>query len=193
LREPLAAVARLAVAGLAVVAACSPGGSAERPAGSLEAQWVGADTGKLAAPAVAEWCDSLRVLELRALRGDTGIALALYPADSLVPADYRVVSPERGDSVRPAAAVALRWFAETTIQGFRSDSGSVVLTAAGPGAGAGRFTARLRSSTEGRRLRVSGSFSGLTITPAPPDCAGVPRDPDDTIPDIAEEFRESAD
>ena len=193
MREPLAAVARLVVAGLAVVAACSPGGSAGRPAGSIEAQWVGADTGKLAAPALAEWCDSLRVLELRALRGDTGIALALYPADSLVPADYRVVSPERGDSVRPAAAVALRWFAETTIQGFRSDSGSVVLTAAGPGAGAGRFTARLRSSTEGRRLRVSGSFSGLTITPAPPDCAGVPRDPDDTIPDIAEEFRESED
>ncbi len=191
MREPLAAVARLAVVGLAVAAACSPGESAERPAGSLEVQWVGADTGKLAAPAVAEWCDSLRVLELRALRGDTGVALALYPADSLVPGDYRVVSPERGDSVRPAAAVALRRFAETTIQGFRSDSGSVRLTAAGPGAG--RFTARLRSSTEGRRLTVSGSFSGVTIAPAPPDCAGTPPDPDDTIPDIAEEFRESED
>ena len=186
------AVARgLAVGALALAAACSREKSAPPPVGSLEVEWVGTDTGKLVAPAVAEWCDSLRMLELRAMHGDTGIALALYPSDSLAAGEYRVVSPERGDSVRPAAGVALRWFAETSIRGFRSDSGSVSLTGTGPGAG--RFGARLRSVGEGDRLRVTGSFSGLTVTPAPPECAGVAPDPDDTMPDIAEEFRETAD
>ena len=193
MRDPLAVLGRLASLGLAVVTACSRGEPEEHRGGSLEVQWVGADTGKLAAPAVAEWCDSLRMLELRAMRGDTGIALVLYPADTLTPGEYPVVSPDRGDSTRPSAAVALRWFAETTIRGFRGDSGSVTVAAAGPGVGSGRFTARLRSATEGSRLSVAGSFQRLTVTPAPADCAGVPEDPDDPDPDLSEEFPETAD
>jgi hypothetical protein len=182
LRESLAALGWLATTGL--LAACSPAESEARPAGSLEAQWVGGDTGKLVAPAVAEWCDSLRMLELRAVRGDTGIALVLYPADTLVPGEYRMLVPERADSVRPAAAVALRWFAETAIRGFRGDSGSLTLDSLAPGAGSGRFSASLRSATDGTRLTVTGSFRGLTVTPASPDCAGSPEDAED--PDAAE-------
>ncbi|HEX2220811.1 MAG TPA: hypothetical protein VHG35_18575 [Gemmatimonadales bacterium] len=189
MREPVA-FGCLAMAALALQA-CSRDAAPVPRGGSLEVEWVGTDTGKLTAPAVAEWCDSLQVLELRAMHGDTGIALALYPTDSMAPGEYRVVAPERGDSVRPAAAVALRWFAETSIRGFRSDSGSVSLTATGPGAG--RFGARLRSVEEGDRLRVTGSFTGLTVTDASPECAGVEPDPDDTMPDVAEEFRETAD
>jgi hypothetical protein len=189
LREPVAL--GWLVLGALALAACSREEPPAPRGGSLEVQWIGTDTGKLTAPAVAEWCDSLQMLELRAMHGDTGIALALYPTDSMTPGEYRVVSPERGDSVRPAAAVALRWFAETSIRGFRSDSGSVSLTATGPGAG--RFGARLRSVEEGDRIRVTGSFTGLTVTPAPAECAGVAPDPDDTMPDVAEEFRETAD
>ena len=144
-------------------------------------------------PAVAEWCDSLRVLELRAIRGDTGIALVLYPTDSAAPGDYPMVPPERADSTRPAAALALRWFAETSIRGFRSDSGSVTLAAVGPGAGSGRFSGRVRSTTEGSRLTVTGTFQGLTVQPGPAECAGVAPDPDDPDPDPAEEFEETAD
>ena len=192
MREPLAAVRRLAAGGLMAVAA---GCSEERPAatagGSLEVQWVGGDTGKLVAPAVGEWCDSLRMLEVRAVHGDTGIALALYPADSVAPGAYPLVVPQRADSVRPAAAVALRWFAETSIRGFRSDSGTVTLTAVAPGAG--RFSGSLRSATEGTRLTVTGSFQGLTVAPAPADCAGVAPAPADTQPDLEEEFEETAD
>jgi hypothetical protein len=194
LGERLAALRRLALGNFFVaVGACAREKPPVAPDGTLEVQWVGADTGKLVAPAVAEWCDSLRMLELRAVHGDTGIALLLYPADSLTTGDYRMVLPERADSVRPSAAVALRWFAETTISGFRGDGGSLTLASVGPGALAGRFRAQLRSATEGSRLDLTGSFQRLTVHPAPADCAGVAQDPDDTMPDVAEEFEETAD
>jgi hypothetical protein len=150
----------------------------------LQVQWTGADTGKLAAPAVAEWCDSLRLLQVGAIHGDTGIALVLYPLQAAMvggrvpPGKYVVLPPDRADSSRPSAAVALRWFAETSIRGFRGDSGLVTLESSVPGAGAGKFTAALRSATEGSRLTVTGSFKGLTVTPASPECAGRPEEED---------------
>ncbi len=166
--------------------ACFSGKPAEPPTGTLAVEWVGTDTGKLAAPAVAEWCDGLKLLEVRAIHGDTGIALALYPsragarADSVGVGDYPVVSPERADSSRPAAAVALRWFEETSIRGFRGNSGKIVLETAGPGASAGQFTAHLRS-TEGSTISVTGLFKGLTVTPAPGNCVGGPADEADDL------------
>ncbi len=58
----------------------------QRPAqgGHLEATWSGPDQGKISAPASAEWCPDRRVLEIRAVQGDTGIAFALYPKDTLL-------------------------------------------------------------------------------------------------------------
>jgi hypothetical protein len=225
---------RLVAAGLAGALACSSGEPADSPTGSLEVEWIGSDTGKLSAPAVAEWCDSLKLLELRAIHGDTGIALVLYPSgsgtrsdsvprtgpvakpgavakpgsvakpdsvapgDSVTPGSYPVIAPERADSSRPSAAVALRWFAETSIRGFRGDSGTVVLEATGPGTSAGRFSAYLRSATEGSRLTVTGSFKGLTVTPAAQGCVGrPPPEPDESetldLPDEPDQSAESAD
>jgi len=169
-------------AGVLGIAACSRGGASERT-GSLEVEWTGADTGKLSAPAIAEWCDSLGVLELRAIHGDTGFALALYPADSTRaagtagPGRYRVRPPAKG-TARPWSTLALRWFAETSIRGFRGDSGAVTVESAGTGI-AGRFDAGLRSATDASKLTVKGSFKGLTVTPAGPECAGRPISPDD--------------
>lgn len=191
MRDPLAAVRRLAAGGLMAAAGCSGERSGPSPGGFLEVEWVGGDTGRLVAPAVGEWCDSLRILEVRAVHGDTGIALALYPADSVEAGEYPLVVPQRADSVRPASAAALRWFAETSIRGFRSDSGTVRITGVTPGAG--RFSGTLRSVTEGTRLTVTGSFQGITVGPAPADCAGVAPDPDDTEPDLEEEFEETSD
>jgi len=194
LHEPAAALEWLIAAGLVGALACSSAEPADSRAGSLDVEWTGADTGKLSAPAVAEWCEGLKVLELRAIQGDTGIALVLYPSDSIPPADsiapaasatpgdYPVVPPERADSSRPSAAVALRWFAETSIRGFRGDSGTVVLEATGPAASAGRFSAYLQSATEGSRLTVTGSFKGLSVTPAPAGCVGGSPSPDEVGP-----------
>jgi hypothetical protein len=201
LREEVAALGWLAIAGVVAMPACAPREPADSGAGSLEVEWTGSDTGKLSAPAVAEWCDSLEVMEVRSIQGDTGIALLLYPADSVTPGKYPVIAPERADSSRPAAALALRWFAETSIRGFRGDSGTVVVEATGPGTSAGRFSAYLRSATEGSRLRVTGSFKGLSVTPALQGCVGPrPQEPDepealDELEDLDEPDRsaESAD
>jgi hypothetical protein len=201
LREEVAALGWLAIAGVVARPACAPREPADSGAGSLEVEWTGSDTGKLSAPAVAEWCDSLEVMEVRSIQGDTGIALLLYPADSVTPGKYPVIAPERADSSRPAAALALRWFAETSIRGFRGDSGTVVVEATGPGTSAGRFSAYLRSATEGSRLRVTGSFKGLSVTPALQGCVGPrPQEPDepealDELEDLDEPDRsaESAD
>ena len=192
MRECLAAFGRLVV-GLMLMAACSRAEPSAPAGGRVEVQWVGSDTGKLVAPAVAEWCDSLRMLEVRAVHGDTGIALVLYPADSVTPGRYPLVSPQRRDSTRPSAALAIRWFAETSIRGFRSDSGEVRVATLGAGAGSGTFGARLRSATEGSVLRLTGSYQGLIVGRAPAECAGVVQSPDDTMPDLEEEFEESPD
>jgi hypothetical protein len=109
------------------------------------------------------------------------------------------MAPERADSSRPSAAVALRWFAETSIRGFRGDSGTVMLEATGRGTSAGRFSAYLRSATEGSRLMVTGSFKGLNVTPAAEGCAGPPPqepdEPDEPLDELEEPDRseESAD
>jgi hypothetical protein len=214
LREPGAALERLVAAGLIGALACSSGEPGDSRIGSLEVEWTGADTGKLSAPAVAEWCDGLKVLELRAIQGDTGIALVFYPSgsrtradsvprrtdsaarpdsmapgDSVTPGSYPVIAPERADSSRPAAALALRWFAETSIRGFRGDSGTVVVEATGPGTSAGRFSAYLRSATEGSRLMVTGSFKGLSVTPALQGCVG-PRPPEPDEPEALDELED---
>ena len=200
MREEVAALGWLALAGVIAMLACASREPAESGAGSLEVKWTGSDTGKLSAPAVAEWCDSLRMMELRAIHGDTGIALVLYPADSVAPGRYPVTAPERADSSRPSAAVAMRWFAETSIRGFRGDSGTVTLDTIGPGRFAGRFSAQVRSATEGSKLMVTGSFKGLSVTPAAPGCAGraapqQPDEPDEPLDELDEPDRsaESAD
>jgi len=196
----------LVAAGLIASLACSSGEPAESRAGSLEVNWTGSDSGTLSAPAVAEWCDSLKLLELKAIKGDTGFAIAFYPSglrarvdstvrpgsaawsdsvtrgDSVMPGTYPVFAPDRADSSRPSSAMALRWFAETSIRGFRGDSGAVVLEATRQGASAGRFSAHLRSTTEGSKLAITGSFKGLSVTPAPADCAGRPPEPDPVEP-----------
>ena len=218
-RRIVAGLQRLvAVAG---ALACSCGEPAASPTGSLEVEWIGSDTGKLSAPAVAEWCDGRKLLELRAIHGDTGIALVLYPSgsgtradsaarigsvprtgavaktdsvapgDSVTPGNYPVIAPERADSIRPSAAIALRWFAETSIRGFRGDSGRVVLETTGSGTSAGRFSAHLRSAAEGSRLTVTGSFQGLSVTTAPKSCVGrPPHQADEEEVDVYEESDE---
>jgi len=156
-----------------LVGACA--GREQKPpdAPGLELQWTGADTGRMAGPATAEWCGVLRVLEISAMAGDTGIAIALYPRDSIRVDSFGVVRPERADSAPPAAAVALRYFAETAVKGYQGDSGRVLVTAAGRGRLSGRFSAALKSASDGTRLHAAGAFHNLRIVPATRGC--VPR------------------
>jgi hypothetical protein len=158
---------------LALVAGgCSRAESGSSSGPGLTADWIGSDTGRLAASAVAEWCDSLTMLEIRAVRGDTGLAIVLYPVDSIAADSYPVRPPAKADSTPPAAAVAMRWFAETAIEGFRGDNGSVVLDAVEPGGITGRFQANVSSVGSADKLKLSGRFRDLPVAKASRGCVG---------------------
>jgi hypothetical protein len=176
---PRTLAGRLALAG--VLAAC---GGRERPVAEvaqLEVEWTGADTGRLAGAATAEWCGPLRVLEIRAVAGDSGVGIALYPRDTVRPDSYAVVPPERADSIPPSAAVALRYFAETAVKGYQSDSGRVLVSATAGGRLSGRFTTSLKSASDGSRLRAGGVFRDVQVVPATRGCLPRPaRPPADT-------------
>jgi hypothetical protein len=168
---------------VALTAACGSPGSGENAGARLEAEWRGAESVKVAGKATAEWCDSLRVLEIRMLRGDTGIAVAIYPVGQLEPGRFPVVPPAGADTTRPAAAVALRWFLETSVRGFQGDSGQVVVEQAGPGRYAGTFEAKASSVADTASLTIRGSFRGLAVRPMLRGCVARP-EPADSGTDI---------
>lgn len=163
-------MSRAAVLTLLVLGGCSRAPAAPADRARLAADWTGSDTGRIVAHATAEWCDSLRVLEIRAVKGDTGIALAIFPADSVKPDSYPTMLPLRADSIRSASAVALRWFAETAIMGFQGENGAIVIEATDSQRVWGRFETRMRSVTEGSRLFLKGSFFDVPVVAAQRGC-----------------------
>jgi hypothetical protein len=158
----------------ALLFACSPSPETSASGPRLEADWTGSDTGRIAAPATAEWCDSLRLLEIHALQGDSGFALAIYPGSTLKAGRYPVRPPQQADSAAPKAALALRWFAETAIKGFRGDSGEVRLERSSAGMLSGRFDARLAAVNATDRLTIRGTFQDLRVSSAVRGCTRRP-------------------
>lgn len=153
-------------------------------AGQIDVRWTGSERGRLSGKAVAEWCAILRLLEIRAIRGDTGIAVAIYPADTVTPGEYRVIDPAKAESLPPAAAIGLRWASQTAIKGFQGESGSVVLERSTSGELSGRVTAAGRSVTDTQRVTIEGSFRDLTIRTQGRGCAPPLEDPDgDAMPE----------
>lgn len=160
----------LVLVGATLAIACRDVGTGKASDSVLEAEWRGKDTAEIHGPATAEWCDSLRLLEIQALRGDTGVAIAVYPARQVEAGRLRVVRPTPTDSTRPRAAVALRWFAETSIRGFQGDSGAVVLEQPRPGVLTGTFNASAHSVTDTATVLIRGSFRNLTVRPSSRGC-----------------------
>ena len=158
------------------------GGPEEEPThtGHLEARWTGSDSGRLSAPATAEWCSERRLLEIRAMQGDTGFAMVLYPLDTVEADTYRVVPPEGADSMAPSAALALRVFSPSAIKGYQGDSGTVVLQRSRSGELSGIMEARSRPVLRTEPINISGKFSDLVVTPQTRGCAAEP--PADSAP-----------
>jgi hypothetical protein len=167
----------LALLVLGLAAGCRPRGVGET-GGRLEVRWTGASTAAFAAPASAEWCDSLNLLEIRAIAGDTGVGLAVYHQGGIAPGTYRVFKPELAGTMPSAAAVGLRWYSRTAVQGFQGTSGELSLRRAPDGTLAGRFTAKASSITDAGKLTVAGSFEGLRERRATRGCYAPP--PPDT-------------
>ena len=145
--------------------ACQPTPRRSTPEGRLEVSWGGKDRGHVSGAATARWCELLRVLEIQTVRGDTGVAVALYPVRKPTSGSYPVMAPSRAESLPPAAAVAVRWLGPTVVQGFRGESGQVVLQRSSDGLFSGRLTARTRSVVDTQHLTLSGTFRDLALKP----------------------------
>ncbi|MEP7227943.1 MAG: hypothetical protein ABI785_11315 [Gemmatimonadales bacterium] len=175
------------VCGLTLLTACDVRESQRAQAGRLEAEWTGADSGKISTPAAAEWCAERRWLEIRAIQGDTGLAMALYPMDSIESDSYPVVDPARADSVRPSASLGLRLFSQTAVKGYRGDSGAVLLVRSRSGRLSGKVTARVRGVPNGEQVRLSGKFDRVAVLPQERGCIPEPHDSSsDAFPDSTE-------
>lgn len=136
--------------------------------GNFEISWTGADTGAIAVPGRAEWCEEGRLLEIVGLTGDTGVAILLYPIDSLEPDSFPVRAPV-GEALRPEARIALRVFGDVAVLGFRGYDGMVQLEESGGGRISGRFEADMSGLNEGE-MQAEGSFSGIPVRPSDLAC-----------------------
>ena len=123
------------------------------------------------------------MLEIRAIQGDTGLAVAVYTVDTIAPDSYRVVEPTRADSAPPSARVALRLFGQTSIKGYQADSGTVILEPSGAGKVSGSLAARARSVLNGEQIRLNAKFQGVAVMPQERGCS---REPPDTSEDAAQ-------
>jgi hypothetical protein len=164
------------VACLGVALACAMPDMGTRSGSGLTVRWTGADTAAFGASATAERCDTLHLIEIRAISGDTGLGLALYDSGTVRPGSYPIRLPGGADRVAPVAALALRWFSKTAVQGYQGESGNVTLRRAANGDLSGTFTAKARSINSGARLSLTGSFDGLRIKPAALGCVPPPGD-----------------
>ena len=171
--------------GVTLLTGCDVGEIQQAQAGRLESQWTGADSGKISTQATAEWCTERRWLEIRAIQGDTGLALALYPVDSIESDSYPVVDPTRADSVRPSASLGLRLFSQTAVKGYRGDSGAVLLVRSSSGRLSGKVTARARGVPNGEQVRLSGNFDRVAVLPQERGCVAE-------SPDSLQDSSESA-
>jgi len=161
---------RTAMLLVAWLGACHSPSKGASGVGKLDVRWTGREPGSISAPATASWCASRHMLEVRSIQGDTGLALALYPAETLTAGVYRVVDPIRAESLPPAASVALRWLTSKVVQGFRGDGGTVRLERSSSGQLSGEVSARARSVVDTQRLTISGSFRNVTLRSDPAEC-----------------------
>jgi hypothetical protein len=164
------------VACLGLTLACAKPEVGTRTGPRLTVRWTGADTAAFSGSATAERCDTLHLIEIRAISGDTGVGLALYDSGPVRPGRYPIRPPATAGRAAPAAALAVRWFSRTAVQGFQGESGGVSLRRAANGELSGTFTAKARAINAKAQLDLAGSFDGLRVKPAERGCVPPPRD-----------------
>jgi hypothetical protein len=171
MRIPLAALC-----GVFALPGCRDSGAALP--GDLAIQWQGEDKqGDATLAARATLCRETGLVELFAIRGDTGIGLALFPPDSAHPAarDYRVFPATTDPETRPGANIAIRWLDELTLEAYEGTGGWVRLDSSPGGVVSGALDAALRSVERSDTLRVTARFQGVPLDTAGPGCGSLHR------------------
>jgi len=139
--------------------------------GDIDVIWRGDAPGRFIAPLTATHCAESGLVELLAIRGDTGVGLALFLKDSaLIEAvEYPVVPGSLLDEPRPGANAGVRWFATTAIAAFEGVAGKVSLALNG-GLLSGSLDVKFQSLDKPDTLRMTGAFSRVPVTPADSGC-----------------------
>ena len=172
---------RILLAGLCgvfVLPGCREG-EAARP-GDIAIQWQGEDrAGGAILSARATLCRETGLVELFAIRGDTGLGLALFPPDSAHPVaiDYRVFHAATDPETRPGANIAIRWLDEITLEAYEGTGGWVRLDSSPSGVLSGALDAALRSVERPPpdTLRVTARFHAVPLDTAGPGCGSLHR------------------
>jgi len=143
----------------------------------MQVSWIGADTASFSAAASALWCGTPRWLEVVGQRGDTGVALVVYPSagQARMGGVYSVRAPARDSAadsvaaVRPSGAIAVRWVTPQAVEGYEGIAGTIRITEGDQGI-AGTFEGVLRSVASDDTLSLDGRFRGLPVTRDGAEC-----------------------
>ncbi|HEX9894791.1 MAG TPA: hypothetical protein VGA78_12755 [Gemmatimonadales bacterium] len=160
-----------------LLAAAFAGCGEEDPApGELVVEWAGHEHGRFVAPLAATHCAATGVVELIAIRGDTGLASALFLSDStdLRTGDYPIFLAATAPEPRPGAVAALRWFNLTSIVAYEGLSG-IVHVEPGEALLSGRFDVKLQGIDQPDTLRVTGRFDGVPLAQGDSTCSRTMR------------------
>jgi hypothetical protein len=144
--------------------------AADPTVGTLDVEWTGSATGRFVAEASGLWCPADSLLELTAIRGDTGVGIALAATDTLRLGQHPVVLPSVPVGWRPLARAAIRWITKTESKGFEGAGGNVHLTDLSGSRVSGRVDARMKGVNQRDTLRVVGTFTRVPFTRNPAPC-----------------------
>jgi hypothetical protein len=111
------------------------------------------------------------LVELLAVRGDSGAALVFFPSDSgtVESAVYPVFPPTETPEPRPGVLAALRWFGHDNIFAWYGSHGTVRLDAARDRA-AGTVDLVMVLHDGFDSLKVTGRFRDVRLERAPAGC-----------------------
>ena len=139
--------------------------------GDLDVSWGGTESGRFIAPLEATHCAESGLVELLAIRGDTGVGMALFLLDSAIvqPVEYPVISGSQLQEPRPGATMGTRWFATTSIAAFEGVMGNINLSVAG-GALTGTVDVKFQAIDKPDTIRMTGTFAEVPLVKADSNC-----------------------
>lgn len=149
------------------LAACT-GSPPDREGGSegsgrFQVAWEGTTAGRIRVDLTGSVCTDDRLVEMLAYKGDAGAGLSLYFLDEVIPARYPIFDPLLLEPPRPGSAMALRWFAETTLIGLEGYGGWVEVESVEGDTISGRFEVQLRNLEHIDTVIATGTFRNVPL------------------------------
>lgn len=144
--------------------------------GELTVEWAGQTAGRFNAVLKATHCPATGIVELIAVRGDTGVGSAIFLSDSttLASGDFPVFLAATYPEPRPGAVAAVRWFNLTSIVAYEGLSG-VVRIARSDSTLSGTMDVRLQQVDHPDTLRMTGRFAGVPLERGDTSCRNTMR------------------